>query len=390
MTTLDVLLIEDSASDQVLAKRAIEGLGHAVRVARSGAEAVSELAARVPDMIVTDWMVPELTGIEFTRHVRNQDLGRYVYILIVTSKNKPVDIQNAFEAGVDDYLSKPFDRHELVARLRAGGRIVDLESKLRTRVVELESALRRLDASAAARGSAATQDLTLPARLSGPPALCANATLAKTNTWQRIDGVICHALSEFISGTLGEVSSPFPDWAFASQIRLTCAPLQCELTLTFFMSRESATRIAQTLFGDDAPEESTLQDLLGEMANTAMGAVRSGLLKDDLSFTAGLPVALDKASAARALESHAMRAARVAATDDGLVMGLAVMSKERANIRVKAKDIRENMVLAKNLCNAQGAMLVAAGTRVTATLAERLAKLAANEWVEVVDPELET
>src|SRR6267378_4504215 len=75
-------------------------------------------------------MMPEMTGVEVCRRVRQQAREPYTYILLLTSKNLKEDLIEGMESGADDYITKPFDQHELKVRLRAGTRIIDLEREL--------------------------------------------------------------------------------------------------------------------------------------------------------------------------------------------------------------------------------------------------------------------
>ena len=78
-------------------------------------------------MVITDWMMPEMSGIELCKMIRSNDLNRYVYTILLTSKDKNKDLVEGLRAGADDYLIKPFDKDELNMRIRVGERIIDLE-----------------------------------------------------------------------------------------------------------------------------------------------------------------------------------------------------------------------------------------------------------------------
>lgn len=92
-----------------------------------------------PALAVIDWMMPGLDGIEICRRVREAD--KVIYILMLTARGGTERVVEGLEAGADDYLTKPFDKHELRARLRVGARIIQLHIALAERVAELEAAL---------------------------------------------------------------------------------------------------------------------------------------------------------------------------------------------------------------------------------------------------------
>lgn len=90
------------------------------------------LSAHGPRMAILDWEMPEITGIDICKKVREQASLISVYIIMLTSKNKPEDIEHAFESGANDFVEKPFQPIELKARLTSGFRILSLEKELKT------------------------------------------------------------------------------------------------------------------------------------------------------------------------------------------------------------------------------------------------------------------
>jgi two-component system, cell cycle response regulator len=107
--------------------------GYDVTLAENGAEAWEILAdSDAPRMAILDWVMPHLTGPEVCRRVREKQSEpyTYTYILLLTSKNTKDETVEGMEAGADDYIVKPFDQHELQVRLRAGKRIIDLQTDL--------------------------------------------------------------------------------------------------------------------------------------------------------------------------------------------------------------------------------------------------------------------
>lgn len=107
--------------------------GYEVEVAKDGDEAWRLLnEPNAPKLAVLDWMMPGLDGIEVCRKLRAQTSDRYVYTLLLTSRNGISDLLLGLEAGADGYLTKPFDPRELEARLRTGQRIVEAEDRLRS------------------------------------------------------------------------------------------------------------------------------------------------------------------------------------------------------------------------------------------------------------------
>jgi two-component system, cell cycle response regulator len=100
-------------------------------VATDGSEAWSILQQeRPPDLLILDWVMPGIDGMELCQRIREQQSASYQYILIVTANDARQDVVRGLEAGADDYLTKPFDKGELRARLRVGTRILTLQEDL--------------------------------------------------------------------------------------------------------------------------------------------------------------------------------------------------------------------------------------------------------------------
>ena len=128
---MKILIADDSIVSRHLLEATLRKWGYDVTVACDGAEAL-ELLQRddAPTLIILDWMMPGMTGIEVCRRIRQRASEPYTYILLLTSKSQKEDLIEGMEAGADDYITKPFDQNELQVRLRAGTRLVDLQAQL--------------------------------------------------------------------------------------------------------------------------------------------------------------------------------------------------------------------------------------------------------------------
>ena len=140
---LKILIAEDDAIPRRLLQATLTKSGYEVITARNGSEAWELLQAQdAPKLAILDWLMPGMDGVEICRRVRQRANAPYVYLILLTSKGTVEDIVAGMEAGADDYLTKPFDPHELHVRLRAGQRILDLEAALLRSYEELERAHR--------------------------------------------------------------------------------------------------------------------------------------------------------------------------------------------------------------------------------------------------------
>ena len=126
-----ILLAEDDPISQRVAEAALERVGHEVEAVGDGATAWERMLADPERLLVTDWMMPGMDGIELVRRVRAGGFAAYVYIIVVTALDGADRTIEGIAAGADDYVAKPYDPRELVARVEVGGRIQRLERGLR-------------------------------------------------------------------------------------------------------------------------------------------------------------------------------------------------------------------------------------------------------------------
>ena len=131
------LIVDDDEAYLQLLRMILKRLGHEVFEASDGYTAWNLLQNDPIPFVITDWMLPEIDGVELVRRVRKANFPNYTYIILLTAKKSPNDIVNGLEAGADDYLTKPFDVSELRARIGIGERILDLETRLRESMQQL-------------------------------------------------------------------------------------------------------------------------------------------------------------------------------------------------------------------------------------------------------------
>jgi len=126
-----ILIAEDDAMFRRILQSWLESWGYSVVVTEDGAKAWTILQQeQAPQLLILDWVMPEIDGIELCRRIRERQESPYQYILLATGKDAKEDVVRGLEAGADDYLTKPFDRNELRARLRVGRRILTLQEGL--------------------------------------------------------------------------------------------------------------------------------------------------------------------------------------------------------------------------------------------------------------------
>jgi sigma-B regulation protein RsbU (phosphoserine phosphatase) len=181
-----VLIADDDRVGSTMLKRSVEQLGHEVIAAHDGDEAWRRIRADGSIAIaILDWMMPGVTGLELCTRIRQDEARSHLYVIMLTARTARADVVTGIEAGADDYLTKPFDPDELRVRLNVGVRIVTLQQRLASRVVELQSALARVR------------------QLSGLLPICSYCKRIRNdgNYWEQIESFLAeHSEAEFTHG----------------------------------------------------------------------------------------------------------------------------------------------------------------------------------------------
>lgn len=142
----DVLIAEDDRISALLLRRILESKGYAVDHADNGRTALDLFNANRYKLVITDWMMPEMDGIELCRNIR-QRATEYAYIVILTAKSQRENRAEAYAAGVDYFLTKPLDKDDLIACLEVANRIIGTDEQLIRQKEELEALAERLSFS---------------------------------------------------------------------------------------------------------------------------------------------------------------------------------------------------------------------------------------------------
>lgn len=130
---LALVLVDDARTGRAFFLRALEHAGYDdIRVAESAEEALELLAERPADVVLADWLMPGMDGLDLTHRIRSRDeeQGRYTAIILSTAKEGVDALVDAFRHGVDDFLHKPFDQEELMARVFAAGSHANAQNML--------------------------------------------------------------------------------------------------------------------------------------------------------------------------------------------------------------------------------------------------------------------
>ncbi len=132
-----VLIADDDPVSNRVLSATLTQLGHEVEMAGDGREAWERHLAAPASVVITDWMMPHVDGLELTRRIRALAPGRYTWIILLTAMRGRASYLDGMEAGADDFVSKPVNEHELHARLRVAERVLGLHRA----VLQLEGLL---------------------------------------------------------------------------------------------------------------------------------------------------------------------------------------------------------------------------------------------------------
>jgi DNA-binding response OmpR family regulator len=141
-----ILIAEDEFTTRMMVQVCLENWGYRVESVTNGNDAWAALQKpEAPHIAILDWEMPELDGVEVCRRIKEMNAINPPYILLLTSRDSKTDIVKGFDAGADDYMTKPFNDNELRARVRVAERLVRTQSSLSESVAELKAALNQVE-----------------------------------------------------------------------------------------------------------------------------------------------------------------------------------------------------------------------------------------------------
>lgn len=139
---MDILIVEDARDQRMILSVVLKKQGHRVFEASDGVEALNMLASHPHiRIVISDWMMPNMDGIELCEAIRSSQIGYYVYFMLLTGKSDRQAMLEGINRGADDFINKPVDFDELSARLNAGIRIIELKAALENKIQTIEKDL---------------------------------------------------------------------------------------------------------------------------------------------------------------------------------------------------------------------------------------------------------
>ena len=128
--SMRILIAEDQALQRRILEVGLRQAGYETDSTNDGQAAWERFLEAPSRMVITDWMMPRLDGVDLIRRIRELDLDRHTYVILLTARDKKDDVVDGLSSGADDYLTKPFDQRELEARVAIGQRMISLEDRL--------------------------------------------------------------------------------------------------------------------------------------------------------------------------------------------------------------------------------------------------------------------
>jgi DNA-binding response OmpR family regulator len=362
--------LEGKLLTRVFADRGFFDVVHA----RDAATALKHVDESVPCVVIADVELGNGSGVDLIRQIRARVGAPYVYTIVLTGKGSPERMREAFDAGADDYALKPFRAEELVARVRVAQRIVGLERSLHARAKELESTLRALDAVAAQQALARVMERENPRAQNAIEALLVAAS------WDRLSATLMSAFAAYSGTELAVAATGDTAAAIVGEVFMTDPERQLEIGVAVVMSGAATSSLAMAMLGESDIESGCA--LVLEGANVLVGAVKLVMAESGYDFAVGLPTQANLSDCRAAYDAHPVRQ-RFAFESSAFHVDVWLRISERRNTRLRGDKLREGMIIAEDVHDERGRLLIRGGVRLTQTTAERLAQLLARVEVSV-------
>lgn len=339
-----VLLAEDDPTTAAMIRQGLEKAGYAVELVVDGGIAERRLRMERFDAFVTDWMMPQLDGIELVRRMRT--VPERPYMVIISALGIPAAHTHALEAGADAFLAKPFSPANLVGLL------------------------------------AAAKPPPIAA-IVAPAGTTRETPLAATNAWKRFSETMRQVMADTIQAPVGIQASAakVADTDVVALCSLVDAEHFLEISLLVSGSEAAVAALGKVLLDD----ESIGLDALGELANIAAGKLKTELGAESYPATISLYQPTTAATRAATIRASTGRQA-VGLVSGNVSVCVILTARTSGAVEIASEQLYEGLVLAEDLANDRGALVLPAGTRLTSAAVRRVREHLAGRRVRVCVP----
>lgn len=334
---MPIVLLSEKKTEREALVRALDPLR--VQAASDETTALQLIARQSPRVIA--FAVPPKGGADLARRLRAADAsGQAFQIALIESSSSAKEVANLLAAGVHDFIRRPIVESDLVERIKSPGRLIRW-----------------------------ARSLTKPSAYD----FSGKLDLTQLRAWGNLGTIVGEELSQMAGQPL-TVTEGWPRH-FEDELRSATLPMslagdQLEVRISIVADERALGWVRETLLGDPHADDAAADDALRELANTASGAFKRGAACENIVLTTGLPVSGGNERFPGGCTCWSLSLGREVGC-----LGVAAEIRERENQRVPASKLTEGMVLAHDLRNDGGILLVPAGSRLSGTSAAKLAKL---------------
>ena len=332
-----VLVVDPNAAEREVTVRALSSEKHEVEAVKDAAAAIAALEKKHPDAIVVEATMTGVTGFELVKRLRaGEDTASRHYVVMTAARAVTGDMKSAFGAGVDDFIRKPINKEELVLRVEGA--------------IRLRSWMKQL------RAAGSTVDLTV------------DGDITSTQSWALVENGMSSDVGDMLGMVLtpGVASGVMKGAFVGAQLPLSMASESFEIRVAVAADKESARALSAAMLGDADASENDLRDMLRELANIAAGWFKRTSAAEGRVLTTGLP--LNGAPISFVNDAAKARKEWTATCGDtGAILRFEVQYIASESRQLPLKALKEGMVLAHDLLNASGALLMRSGTRLTSS-----------------------
>jgi len=296
----------------------------------------------------------------FVRRLRADNRLGFVHIVFIGSSGRPREVGRAFEAGVDDFIRKPWPPDEIAARLSGRFDAIAKAALLHAQAVAADVLRRDAGISLEAMG------------------------VTETNTFREAASVLERMLSEFLGQSIEVRQGLAPAPAVGAVVKLVDVEREVEIGAAVVAGVDHCAALSRVFMGEDIADESFFADVVGELANMVMATLKSSFMADGFALASGVPATYCPRRIEADMKAYPGRKVLLA-RGDAFEFNIMVGVRLCPPTDQPAEAIEEGMVLAQDLRDPEGEFTARQGTRVTRGLAERIRTSLTGRTVKVAD-----